>query len=110
MKQVIPFLFIFLFIGCKTITKEEYLTRSCQCIDNIETTDKTELKTEIADCLSDHFVTYIKTASTEIEAYLKEHPDASRQEAQDYLVNKLHIELIDNCPSYKKSHQKLDSL
>jgi len=100
MKRVILILSVVVFLSCKTITKEEYLTRSCECIDAIETTDKTELKSEIADCLSDHFVTYSKTATKEIESYLKKNPAATRPEAQEYLVEMLHNELGEKCQSY----------
>jgi len=103
-------LVLLILIGCKTITKEEYLNRSCQCIDKIETTDKTELKSEIADCLSDHFVTYNKMANKEIEAYLKNNPNATRQEAQDHLVALLHDELTEICSSYKEANRKLEGL
>lgn len=108
MKKIL--LILLVFISCKTITKEEYLTRSCECIDNIKTTDKAELKTEIADCLSDHFVTYSKMATKEIDSYIKKNPTATRQEAQEYLVEMLHNELTEICPSYKEANLKLDGL
>lgn len=101
---------LLIFISCKTITKEEYLTQSCECINAIETTDKTALKSEIADCLRDHFVNYTKLANKEIEMYLKEHSNATRQEAQDFLVKTLHDELTEQCPTYKKANEKLDGL
>ncbi|MET2984761.1 hypothetical protein [Aureibaculum conchae] len=110
MKNYICLVVLLILIGCKTITKEEYLSQSCECINAIETTDKIELKSEIADCLQDHFVNYTKLANKEIEIYLKENPNATRQDAQGYLVEMLHKELTEKCPTYKEANKKIEGL
>ena len=110
LKNYSYFIVLLIFLSCKTITKEEYLSQSCECINTIETTDKTELKSEVADCLRDHFVNYTKLANKEIEMYLKENPNATRQDAQGYLVEMLHEELTEKCPTYKKANEKLEDL
>ncbi|RPD97937.1 hypothetical protein EGM88_07145 [Aureibaculum marinum] len=96
--------------NCKSITKDEYLLNSCNCIDNIESSNKESLKLEIGDCLRDNFVNYSKMASKEIENILEENPNITKEEAQNKLIERLHNELLETCESYKNANLKLDNL
>ncbi len=105
MKKLSVILVISVFINCKSITKEEYLINSCACINNIEVNNKETLKNEIADCLSENFVTYSKMANKEIKTLLDHNPKITRKEAQNKLIETLHNDLMENCPTYKKANE-----
>ncbi len=98
MKKLLGIIFLCL-IGCKSVSKEEYLSNSCDCISKIEITE-TNLKESVADCLQSNFVAYKKGAEYAVNTYLKENSRASKEEAQNAIIENLHIELLEECEAY----------
>lgn len=105
MKKLVGIAFLCL-IGCKSVSKEEYLFNSCACIAKIEITE-TNLKDPIADCLQSNFVAYKKGAEHALKTYLKEHSNATQEEAQNALVERLHQQLLQECEAYEKLQNRI---
>ncbi|MCK0131781.1 hypothetical protein MWU59_09725 [Flavobacteriaceae bacterium F08102] len=103
----LPSLILLIFIySCNSIDKETYLTNTCDCLKKVEVTSK-ELKEDIADCLQSNFVAYRKGANYAVQKFMDEHPSATKEEAQNQVVENLHVELLEKCPKYKELNDKL---
>jgi|GEM_PF-4091637 len=108
MKYIPYLLLLFCVTACNSISKEEYLTNTCACLQGvaIETED---LKEAVADCLQSHFTAYRKGASYSVTQYLENHPTATTEEAQNNVVETLHQELLKSCSKYKELNDRLES-